>query len=101
MQLLSYFRIIPWTITHTIRTQYLNIKCDVLVVLNSPCKYNMMKKNVNNKKGDDFVEIFALYIVTNDFLEIFSFDTNLIRLIILGLLNSYGKHIGKNQQRFK
>ena len=64
---------------------------EVIVVLNIPCKPNMMKQNVNNKRNDEFVERFFPHMTTNFVLH----DTNCNRLIILVIPNTYGNHIKK------
>ena len=49
------------TITHKRRTQFLNIKLHVLILLKNPCKPNILK-NVNNKRSDKTVEWFVFII---------------------------------------
>ena len=92
MQLQEYCRIIPWTATNPLRTQLLNIKLEVHVVLKNICNLNTQKQNVNNKMSDNFVERFVFYIPTNLFLEFFSHDTNWIRFIIMVTPNNSQKH---------
>ena len=70
MQLRSYCSFIPWTITQTRSTHILNIKLEIVVVLNNTCHPNMLKNTVN-KGGGDFFERFLFYIITNLFITIF------------------------------
>ena len=56
MQLQAYCRIILWAIIHQRKTQLLDIKLEVIIVLNNTCKYNIMKHNINNKMSDDLLK---------------------------------------------
>ena len=89
MQLWAYCRIIPWFITQPGMAQFLNIKLGFMFVHNNPCMPNMLK-NVNNKRGGDFVEWIILYILTNNFLISFAFDPKCITFILSVMPNTYG-----------
>ena len=70
----------------------MNIKLEVLVVIYHPYNTNILKHNLNNKRGEKFVDKFVLYIITNNFLAIFTFTPNCTSLIIFVTPNTYETH---------
>ena len=101
MQVQAYCCIIRCTITHQRRTQFLNIKVEVRVVLKNICKYNILKYNVNNRRSDEVFERYILYSIINFFPENLSFYPNCIMLILITPPNNDGKNVKYIKQWFK